>query len=76
MNSLPKNILKLFWGDNLKELDWKKHKSYIVKTILEKGDKGAVKWLLGKVDKKYLKSLIKERGLDQKSKNFWNIYLS
>jgi len=24
MKKLPKNILKLFWGDDLKDLDWGK----------------------------------------------------
>ena len=76
MDSLPKNVLKFFWGDSLEELDWNKHKKYIAKTILEKGDREAVKWLLGKTDKKYLKTLVEEKGLDLKSKNFWNIYLS
>lgn len=76
MDSLPKKVLKFFWGDRLEELSWKKHKNYIAKTILEKGDKEAVKWLLSKADRKYLKTLVKEKGFDLKSKNFWNIYLS
>ena len=76
MNGLPANVLKFFWGDDLKDLDWKNHKSYIAKTILEKGDKEAIRWLFGKVDKKYLKKLVKEKKLDSKSKNFWDIYLS
>ena len=76
MNNLPNNVLKFFWGDRLKELSWGKHKDYIAKTILEKGDKQAVKWLLEKADKKYLKTIVKENELDLKSKNFWNIYLS
>nr|MBI5455945.1 hypothetical protein [Candidatus Levybacteria bacterium] len=76
MNNLPNSVLKYFWGDNLKDLNWDKHKEYIAKTILEKGDNEAVRWLLKKVDKKYLKNLVKEKNMDSKSKNFWNIYLS
>jgi hypothetical protein len=76
MNSLPKNVLKFFWGDRLEELDWNKHKNFIAKTILEKGDREAARWLLEKTDKEFLKTIIKEKGLDSKSKNFWNIYLS
>jgi len=76
MKKLPKNILKLFWGDDLKDLDWGKHKDYIAKTILSKGDTGEIKWLFENAQKSYLKTLIKENKLDEKSKNFWNIYFS
>lgn len=76
MNNLPDSVLKYFWGDNLKDLDWEKHKEYIAKTILEKGDKEAIEWLLKKTDKKSLKNLVKKKIMDSKSKNFWNIYLS
>lgn len=76
MNKLPKQITKYFWGDNLKELNWKDHKDYITKTILEKGDSSAVKWLETKTNKNYLKKIAKSEKLDSKSKKFWNFYLS
>lgn len=76
MNKLPKYISRYFWGDNLKELNWEDHKDYITKTILEKGDLPATKWLMAKTDKNYLKKITKEKNLDPKSKNFWNFYLS
>lgn len=76
MNNLPESISKFFWGDRLEELDWGKHKKYITKTILEKGDKTALKWLLQRVNKNYIKNLVSEKNLDPKSENFWNIYLS
>jgi len=76
MNKLPDGVLKYFWGDSLEELSWKRHKHYIAKTLLEKGDRNALKWLLGIADKKYLRTLVNEKKLDKKSKNFWNIYLS
>ncbi len=76
MNDLPESVLKYFWGDKLEELDWKKHKDYVIKTILEKGDKPSVSWLLAKVDKSYLKDLLRKKKMDPKSENFWNIYLS
>ncbi|MEK7525978.1 MAG: hypothetical protein AAB546_00695 [Patescibacteria group bacterium] len=76
MVNLPQCISKFFWGDKLEELDWEKHKNYIARTILERGDRDAVKWLLEKVDTNYIKNLLKAKKIDLKSANFWNIYLS
>lgn len=76
MYDLPKNVLKFFWGDSLNELRWETHKAYITKILLEKGDKTALTWLFEKTDKDYLKKIVREKKLDKKSENFWNIYLS
>lgn len=76
MNGLPKNVLKFFWGDSLVELSWENHKEYITKTLLEKGDKDALNWLFERTDRNYLKEIVREKRLDKKSENFWNIYLS
>lgn len=75
MGRLPRGIIKYFWGDELDGLDWEIHRDYIAKTILEKGDRESVRWLIGKAGKDYLKQVVKEKKLDPKSKNFWNIYL-
>jgi len=76
MNQLPQSVLRLFWGDNLQELDWPKHKDYISKTVLEKGDTGALRWLFKSADINYLRKLVGTKKLDPKSQNFWSIYLS
>lgn len=76
MNNLPEDVLKYFWGDRLADLSWDKHKDYITKTILEKGDTKAIRWLFTKTDKDYVLGLANAKKLDQKSKNLWNIYLS
>jgi len=70
MNKLPKTVTKYFWGDDLKELNWKDHKGYITKTILEKGDSKAIKWLVAKTGKSYIKKIAKVKKLDPKSKKF------
>ena len=75
MKNLPASVLKFFWGDDLSDLSWEKHRDYIAKTILEKGDKEAIRWLLENADKEYLKKIVKEKRMDLKSKNFWSIYL-
>ncbi|MBU1127344.1 MAG: hypothetical protein ABIH88_02375 [Patescibacteria group bacterium] len=74
--ALPKFVCKYFWGDDLKDLSWNKHKKYIIQTILEKGDSDAVSWLLSITDKKDLKSILPSLKLSPKSSNFWSLCLS
>ena len=73
---LPDEIKKYFWGDDLQKLNWKTHKEYISRKILEEGDQKATKWLLAKIDKKTIRSLLPKLKLSKKSANFWSIYLS
>lgn len=72
---LPSFIKKYFWGDDLSELAWPKHRKYIVQTLLEKGNKKAIAWLFSKVEKQELKRLLPSLKLSKKSSNFWRIYL-
>jgi hypothetical protein len=74
--SLPKNLEKYFWGDNLEELNWHDHQKYITQTLLNKGDQDAIKWLFNKLDKNTLKNQLSSFKLNPKSENFWHIYLS
>lgn len=74
MSKLPKYISRYFWGDDLKTLTFAKHSAHITHTLLEKGDTSAIKWLMGKTDKKSLKKELHSR-MNKKSKNFWQIYL-
>lgn len=76
MTALPNSVKKYFWGDDLNELNWENHKDYISKTILEKGNFTAIRWLLKNTQKSYLLKINKERVKDSKSKNFWKHYLS
>lgn len=76
MSKLPKRIARYFWGDDVSELSWEKHKDYIAKTLLEKGDTEAIRWLLKRVDKPYLKNIVKSARFEPKAKNFWEVYLS
>ena len=76
MDNLPKTVAKYFWGDNLKDLNWRDHKDYITKTILDKGNSQAITWLMAKTDRNYIKKIAKGKELGPKSKNFWNFYLS
>jgi len=73
---LPNFVSKYFWGDNLEELKWPNRKKYITKTILEKGDQKASSWLLKIAGKSSLKKQLNSLKLNDKSANFWKIYLA
>lgn len=73
---LPTDITKYFWGDDLTQLSWENHQKYIIQTILEKGNKDSIIWLFSKINKKNILKQIPKLKLSQKSKNFWEIYLS
>ena len=73
MPGLPKFISKYFWGDNLNDLQFSKHKQYISRTLLDRGDVRAVKWLTSKVPQKQLKTNL-SRKLSPKSYNFWRLF--
>lgn len=74
--NLPDKLKKYFWGDNLDDLKWPNHKKYIVKTLLEKGNGGAINWLFGHINKTQITKMLPKLRLSRKSSNFWKIYLS
>lgn len=74
--SIPGFLHQLFWGDRLSELNFQKHRQYIIKTVLEKGDRPAASWLIKTVGKKNLKKSLARLSLTPKSANFWRLYLS
>ena len=73
---LPEFLHQFFWGDRLDELNFNTHRQYILKTILEKGDRPASAWLLKPVGRKNLKQSLAKLSLSPKSANFWRLYLS
>jgi len=76
MVDIPDDAKKYFWGDDLSDLSWEKHKKYIIQTLLEKGDLASWRWLFTKVSKSEVKELLPDLRLQPKSSNFWKIYLS
>ncbi len=76
MIRVPKFLKKYFWEIDYKNLDFKKHRVYVLKRIMEYGDEKAVAWLWRNFKKSEIKKvLIKSRGLSQKSANYWTIIL-
>jgi len=72
----PSSVTQYFWGDDLNQLSWPKHQTYIIKTLLQQGNLKSLKWLFQKKSKSALKKFTQKNHLDSKSKNFWAIYLN
>ncbi len=75
-NKLPSHIKRLFWGDDLNQLDFGKHADYIIQTVLEHGGVADVKWLFKQVSRSTIKKNFSHYHLTPKSANFWKLVLS
>jgi len=73
---IPAVAKKYFWGDNLSDLSWSKHKKYIVQTLLERGNTPSLRWLFQHVTREEVKKMLPTLRLPKKSNNFWGLYLS
>lgn len=76
MNNLPDSLKKYFWDVDFTELKPQGRQVYIIKRILEYGDRWAVKWMFKNFKKSEIKNaLCNFRGYSQKSANFWAFIL-
>jgi hypothetical protein len=76
MTTLPKSFKKYFWDCNFNEITLDTYSFFITERILRYGNMDSVNWLLNKIDKKFLKIVIKKsRNLDNKTKNYWETIL-
>ncbi len=76
MNNLPYSLKKYFWDVNFTELKPQGRQVYIIKRILEYGDRRAVAWMFKNFKKSEIKNaLCNFRGYSQKSANFWAFIL-
>ena len=73
---IPTFVLKYFWGDNLNELGLQKNSTYMIQTLLEKGDQKAIRWLFSTIGPNIIKKTLPLIKLSKKSENFWNVYLT
>lgn len=77
MKNLPGFLEKYFWEVEFEQINPEKRKVYIIKRILEYGDKRAVDWMRRNFKKSEIKyALCNFRGYTQKSANFWAFILN
>jgi hypothetical protein len=76
MKRLPGFLGKYFWDVEFKKMDFDDHKLYILKRILEYGDREAVAWMWKNFKKEEIKNaLCNFRGYSLKTANFWAFIL-
>ena len=74
---LPRFLVKYFWDVEFDQLDLQKNRIYILRRILEYGDKKSVNWMLKKFDRSEIKNVLaSSRDFSQKSANFWALILN
>jgi len=77
MNKLPYDLKKYFWDVNFTELKPQGKQVYIIKRILEYGDKPAIDWMFKNFKRSEIKNaLCNFRGYSQKSANYWAFILN
>ncbi|MBI1870897.1 MAG: hypothetical protein HYS07_06875 [Chlamydiae bacterium] len=77
MNKLPSSLKKYFWDVNFTELKPQNRPVYIIKRILEYGDKVAVEWMFKNFKESEIKNTLCDfRGYSQKSANYWALILN
>ena|SRR3990167_7670806 len=76
MKRLPKFLKQYFWDVDFAKIDLTKSKIYVLKRILEYGDRYAVVWMWKNFKDSDMKAALSTyRGFSQKSANFWAFIL-
>lgn len=73
---LPKFLRPLFWEVDFHNLSPLKKPDYVIKRILEYGDKKAVRWMGQNFNKSKIKGVLyKTRDLSPQSASYWAVVL-
>jgi|APSaa5957512622_1039677.scaffolds.fasta_scaffold177729_1 hypothetical protein len=74
--ALPETLKKYFWDCDFKDLAMDKYAFFITERILNFGNMDSLNWLLDRIDRDFLKEVVKKsRNLDKKTRNFWELML-
>lgn len=77
-SQLPRKFERLFWDCDFDTLDLRKHRSYIIRRILDRGDSTSFAWLRETVGDDAIRDwfLTKQGGgLDPPKLRFWELIL-
>ncbi len=77
IKKLPSSFKQYFWEIDFEKLDLEKRRIYILKRILEYGDKRAIVWMWKNFDDSEIKNVLYYcRDISLKSANFWALMLN
>jgi hypothetical protein len=66
---------RLFWDTDKNNLDFSKHKRFIIERILRFGMLSDIKWLLSFYNEQEIIGVVKtSKSIDKKTANFWAIH--
>jgi len=69
---LPEFLRPYFWDVEFKELKIKKHASFIIKRVLDRGNLHDIRWLLKTYPKHAIEKVVMEtKDLSRPTGNFW-----
>ena len=77
MKKLPKFLKEYFWETDFENINPEKRRIYILKRILDYGDKKAIQWMRNNFTESEIRNILfKSRGLSLKSANFWAVMVN
>ena len=76
MAMLPEFLRKYFWDVDFDKLIMRRHRSYVLRRILDHGDQEAVAWMRRNFDGSEIRQCVTSaRDLSRKSANYWALVL-
>lgn len=75
-HELPITMKKYFWDCDFNTLNMTDHKFFITERLLQLGNSSTIEWIMKHINKPYIQNVVQNsRLLDDKTINFWKIYL-
>ena len=75
---LPREFKSLFWDCDFQALDLRKHRSFVIRRILDRGDSDAFAWLRKTLGDNAIRDWLLQKkggGLDPPKLRFWELIL-
>ena len=75
---LPERLRPLFWDHDFSQLDWQRHRDFVIGRILEAGPWDTICWLRKEVGDETLRDWIERhrgRSLSSQQLRFWQLIL-
>ncbi len=75
MKLIPERTKRLFWDVRKDDVDIDRHRSYIIRRIMDFGNMDDVKWMLETYSQDQIVEVVRRsKGLSRKSARFWSAY--
>ncbi len=75
-NTLPEFLKKYFWEVDFKEIDLRKHSTYILIRLMEYGDEKAVSWIKKHFTGEDIANVLFHfKGISPRTANYWALML-